>query len=199
MGCKQSVKRKMLRPDQAERGSEPGRRWRGDRSGQTKRAASVASSRQADRSARSRVSVRAFGSCLPTQAEPRHRRAPTWCRGISCRHAAEDMRLGAATRHQTAPAYLRAVDDQGRPLLRPTRKGPEGKAFLREAYTDIPAVVEAMRVAPILDADPLPQGSVTIRYADPHTGYRQIAYQRDRDTENSRSPARVPVRCGTTS
>jgi uncharacterized protein len=38
---------------------------------------------------------------------------------------------------------VHCVDDQGRPLLGPTRKGPEGKALVRKAYTDI--VVEAMR------------------------------------------------------
>jgi len=43
------------------------------------------------------------------------------------------------------PIFAHCVDDQGHPLLGPTRKGPEGKAFLRKAYTDIPAVVEAMR------------------------------------------------------
>jgi hypothetical protein len=43
------------------------------------------------------------------------------------------------------PILLHCVDDQGHPLLGPTRKGPETKEFLREAHTDIPAVVEAMR------------------------------------------------------
>ena len=43
------------------------------------------------------------------------------------------------------PIFVHCVDDQGRPLLGPTRKGPEGKALVRKAYTDIPAVVEAMR------------------------------------------------------
>ena len=43
------------------------------------------------------------------------------------------------------PIFAHCVDDQGNPLLGPTRKGSEGKAFLRKAYTDIPAVVEAMR------------------------------------------------------
>jgi uncharacterized protein len=37
------------------------------------------------------------------------------------------------------------VDDQGHPLLGPTRKEPESKAFLRKAYKDIPAGVGAMR------------------------------------------------------
>jgi uncharacterized protein len=30
-------------------------------------------------------------------------------------------------------------------MLGPTKKGPAGKAFLRQAHTDIPAVVEVMR------------------------------------------------------
>ena len=42
------------------------------------------------------------------------------------------------------PIFVHCVDNQGRPLLGPTRKGPEGKALVRKAYTDIPAVVEAM-------------------------------------------------------
>jgi uncharacterized protein len=37
------------------------------------------------------------------------------------------------------------VDDHGHPLLGPTRKGRETEAFLRDAHTDIPALVEAMR------------------------------------------------------
>ena len=43
------------------------------------------------------------------------------------------------------PIFAHCVDDQGHPLLGPARKGPAGKAFLRKAYTDIPAVVETMR------------------------------------------------------
>jgi hypothetical protein len=70
--------------------------------------------------------------------------------GISCRHATEDVRLGTAARYQghhglLLPIFVHCVDDQGRPLLGSTRKGPEGKAFLRQTYTDIPAVLEAMR------------------------------------------------------
>jgi uncharacterized protein len=38
-----------------------------------------------------------------------------------------------------------SADDLGRPLLGPARKGSETKEFLRNAHTDIPAVVEAMR------------------------------------------------------
>ena len=43
------------------------------------------------------------------------------------------------------PILLHRVDDQGHPLLGPTRKGPKTEEFLRDAHTDIPAVVEAMR------------------------------------------------------
>jgi hypothetical protein len=43
------------------------------------------------------------------------------------------------------PILLHCVDDQGRPLLGPARRGRETKQFLRNAHTDIPAVVEAMR------------------------------------------------------
>jgi hypothetical protein len=37
------------------------------------------------------------------------------------------------------------VRQNGRPLLGPVRKGRETEEFLRNAHTDIPAVVEAMR------------------------------------------------------
>jgi hypothetical protein len=43
------------------------------------------------------------------------------------------------------PILLHCLDDQGRPPLGPARKGRETKEFLRNAHTDIPAVVEAMR------------------------------------------------------
>ena len=43
------------------------------------------------------------------------------------------------------PILLHCVDDQGRPLLGPPRKGRETEQFLRNAHTDIPDVVEAMR------------------------------------------------------
>jgi hypothetical protein len=38
------------------------------------------------------------------------------------------------------PIFVHRVDDQGRPLLGPTRKGPEGKAFMRKAYTVVDAI-----------------------------------------------------------
>ena len=43
------------------------------------------------------------------------------------------------------PILLHCVDDQGRPVLGPPRKGRDTEEFLRNAHADIPAVVEAMR------------------------------------------------------
>jgi hypothetical protein len=49
-------------------------------------------------------------------------------------------------RHQQRPppAHLRALGRRSRKSLVRDRKRPKGKAFPRKAYTDIPAVVEAM-------------------------------------------------------
>ena len=97
-------------------------------------------------------------STTPDQFKPMHRRKPNgdvdarpWCRGF---HAAMKLRMSTwgplldltdINHGLLLPILLHCVDDQGRPLLGPTRKGREGKAFLRNAHTDIPAVVEAMR------------------------------------------------------
>ena len=97
-------------------------------------------------------------STNPKQFEPIHQRKPNgevdarpWCRGF---HAAMQPRLSAwapllDTRNINhgllLPILLHCTDDQGRPLLGPARKGPETKEFLRNAHTDIPAVVETMR------------------------------------------------------
>lgn len=43
------------------------------------------------------------------------------------------------------PILLHCVDNQGHPLLGPPRPGRETEEFLRNAHTDIPDVVEAMR------------------------------------------------------
>ena len=43
------------------------------------------------------------------------------------------------------PILLHCTDDTGRPMLGPMRPGPEGQAFLRNAYHDIPVVVPAIR------------------------------------------------------
>jgi uncharacterized protein len=97
-------------------------------------------------------------STAPHRFEPMHRRKPNgdidarpWCQGF---HAAIRPRLLAwAPLLDTSninhglllPILLHCVDDQGHPLLGPARKGRETKEFLRNAHTDIPAVVEAMR------------------------------------------------------
>jgi uncharacterized protein len=97
-------------------------------------------------------------STAPDRFEPIYRRKPNrdidarpWCRGF---YAAMQLQMSAwAPLLNTddinygllLPIFAHCVDDQGHPLLGPTRKGPEGKAFLRKAYTDIPAAVEAMR------------------------------------------------------
>jgi uncharacterized protein len=77
--------------------------------------------------------------------------ARPWLRGF---YAAMLLRMSASDRllntddinHSLLlPIFVHCVDDQVRPLLRPSRKGPERKAFARNAYTDIPAVVYCVR------------------------------------------------------
>jgi uncharacterized protein len=46
---------------------------------------------------------------------------------------------------QIARTPADCLDDQGRPLLGPTSKGCQTEQFLRNAHSDIPAAVEAMR------------------------------------------------------
>lgn len=46
---------------------------------------------------------------------------------------------------QHLPILLHCRDDQGRPLLGPLPSGRETRGFLRNAHTDIPAAVEAVR------------------------------------------------------
>ena len=43
------------------------------------------------------------------------------------------------------PILLHCTDDAGRPMLGPTRPGPAGETFLRNAYHDIPITVPAIR------------------------------------------------------
>jgi uncharacterized protein len=97
-------------------------------------------------------------STAPNRFEPIYRRKPNrdidarpWCRGF---YAAMKLRMSDwallldvddINHGLLLPIFVHCVDDQGRPLLGPTRKGPEGKAFLRQAHTDIPAVVVALR------------------------------------------------------
>lgn len=97
-------------------------------------------------------------STAPHRFQPMHRREPNgdvdarpWCRGF---HAAMRLRMSAwaplldlsnINHGLLLPILLHCVDDQGHPLLGPARKGPETEEFLRNAHTDIPMVVEAMR------------------------------------------------------
>ena len=94
----------------------------------------------------------------PKRFEPIHLRKPNgdvdprpWCLGF---HAAIQPRLSAwaplldtrsTNRGLLRTILIHCMDDQGRPLLGPTGKRPEIKQLPRDAHTDIPAVVEAMR------------------------------------------------------
>jgi uncharacterized protein len=93
------------------------------------------------------TSVRAIAQ---PQAERRRRRG-SLVPGFPCRHAAETKGLGPLlelsniNRGLLLPILLHCVDDQGRPLLGPARKGRDTAEFLRNAHSDIPPAVEAMR------------------------------------------------------
>ena len=97
-------------------------------------------------------------STAPGRFVPIHRRKPNgnvdarpWCRGF---YAAMRLRMSdwAPLLDPTdihhgllLPILLHCRDHQGRPLLGPARRGRENRNFLRNAHTDIPAVVEAIR------------------------------------------------------
>ena len=97
-------------------------------------------------------------STAPDRFEPMHRRKPNgdidprpWCQGF---YAAMRLRISAwaplldasnVNHGLLLPILLHCRDDQGRPLLGPPRSGRETGDFLRNAYADIPAAVEAMR------------------------------------------------------
>lgn len=99
-------------------------------------------------------------STAPHRFAPLHSRKPNGdvdaarsCRGF---HAPMQPRLKAWAPlldlsninhgHLLLPILLHCVDDQGRPLLGPARKGRDTAEFLRNAaHSDIPASVEAMR------------------------------------------------------
>ena len=97
-------------------------------------------------------------STTPDRFEPIHRRnsngdvdAHPWCQGF---YAAMQLRLSAwatlldvgnVNHGLLLPILLHCRDDHGRPLLGPPRSGRKTKEFLRNAYLDIPPVVEAMR------------------------------------------------------
>ena len=97
-------------------------------------------------------------STAPEQFAPMHRRkangdvdARPWCQGF---YAAMRFRLTAwaplldasnVNHGLLLPILLHCRDDQGRPLLGPPRSGRKTRDLLRNAYADIPAVVEALR------------------------------------------------------
>lgn len=97
-------------------------------------------------------------STTPNQFAPMHRReangdvdAHPWCQGF---YAAMRLRLPAwvplldasnVNHGLLLPILLHCRDDQGRPLLGPPRSGHATREFLRNAYADIPAAVEALR------------------------------------------------------
>ena len=97
-------------------------------------------------------------STNPDRFEPMHRRKPRgevdarpWCRGF---YAAMRLRKfawspllkpGDINHVLLLPILLHCVDNEGRPLRRPPSDGRDGKAFLRNAHSDIPDAVEAMR------------------------------------------------------
>jgi uncharacterized protein len=97
-------------------------------------------------------------STNPDRFEPIHQRKPNgevdarpWCLGF---HAAMRPRISAwapllDTRNVNhgllLPILMHCEDDQGRPLLGPTSKARQTEQFLRNAHSDIPAAVEAMR------------------------------------------------------
>ena len=96
-------------------------------------------------------------STTPNQFEPMHRRANgdidprPWCQGF---YAAMHLRISAwgplphannVNHGLLLPILLHRRDDQGCPLLGSPRSGRETGHFLRHAYLDIPAAVEAVR------------------------------------------------------
>jgi len=108
-------------------------------------------------------------STAPDLFEPVHRRKSNgdvdprpWCQGF---YAAMRLRMLAwaplldpsnINHGLLLPILLHCQDDQGRPLLGPPRNDRATRDFLRNAHTDIPAAVEAMR-----------QYWMPIRYARP--------------------------------
>ncbi|WP_084788907.1 UPF0149 family protein [Bradyrhizobium sp. Cp5.3] len=96
-------------------------------------------------------------STAPDRFEPIHRNPNgdvdprSWCQGF---YAAMRLRMSAwaplldannVNHGLLLPILLHCRDDQGRPLLGPPRSGREAEKFLRNAYLDIPAAVEALR------------------------------------------------------
>jgi uncharacterized protein len=119
-------------------------------------------------------------SSNPKRFEPIHRGKPNgdvdarpWCLGF---HAAMQPRLSAwaqllDTRNINhgllLPIQLHCMDDQGRPLLGPTRKGPETEEFLRDAHIS----QRSSRPCANTGCRPLRMRWLTTAYVDAHAGY----------------------------
>jgi uncharacterized protein len=77
--------------------------------------------------------------------------AQPWCMGFLAaiklrRNAWQPLLTLSRIEHGLLlPILLHCTDEAGRPMLGPTRPGPEGEEFLRTAYHDIPVVVPAIR------------------------------------------------------
>ena len=77
--------------------------------------------------------------------------AGPWCVGflaaMKLRHNAWRplLNLGRIEHGLLLPILLHCTDEARRPMLGPTRPGPEGEGFLRTAYRDIPLMVPAIR------------------------------------------------------
>lgn len=91
-------------------------------------------------------------------AKPAHRQRGNgdiwpydWCEGflayVTLTRSAWDtvMTLDNPLHGLMLPILLYCKDDSGRPLLGPPRPGPEGKAFIRDGWNDIPQSVLAIR------------------------------------------------------
>jgi uncharacterized protein len=94
----------------------------------------------------------------PDRFEPMHQRKPNgeidprpWCHGfyaamrLSILAWSPLLDLSNVNHGLLLPILLHCRDDEGRPVLGPPRSGRANSDFLRNAHTDIPAVVEAMR------------------------------------------------------
>ena len=77
--------------------------------------------------------------------------AGPWCMGflaamkLRCEAWRPLLDLSRIEHALLLPILLHCTDEAGYPMLGPTRPGPEGEAFLRNAYHDIPVTVPAIR------------------------------------------------------
>ena len=97
-------------------------------------------------------------STAPHRFQSLHQRKPNgdvdarpWCEGFyaTMRLRLSDwaplLDLNNINHRLLLPILLHCVDDRGHPMLGPPKQGRETEEFPRNAHTDIPTVVEAMR------------------------------------------------------